>query len=232
MGHLADENGWDLVVKDMHNLTKLIKEEHPNTPVFLFGHSMGSLLSRDFISKFGNEISGTILSGTSSHPGPIAKFFIIIAKIQSFFAEKESDCPFLNNLLFSNYNSQFEPNRTDFDWLSRDQSEVDKYIEDPYCGQIASAGFFIDLFKGLEEIHREKIIDKVPKGLPILLVSGGRDPVGKSKTGVMEVYNLYEEAGIDHLSYKFYEDARHELLHETNREKVFKDIIDWIDSHL
>ncbi len=232
LGHFADENGWNLVVQDMHNLTNRIKEENPNLPVFLFGHSMGSFLSRDFISRYGREIDGVILSGTSGDLGSLADILTIIAKIQSLFKGRGSKSRFLNNLIFGQYNEPFSPNRTDFDWLSRDQSEVDKYIEDPYCGQVASAGFFMDLFEGLQKIHQKENVDGIPKELPILLISGGRDPVGDFKEGPLEVYELYDEAGIEDLSYEFYEGARHELLHETNRDEVIEDIIEWLNNHI
>ncbi len=232
LGHFADEGGWDLVVQDMHNLTDLMKEEHPDIPIFLFGHSMGSFLARDFISRYGEEIDGTILSGTSGDPGPLADILIMIAKIQSLFKGRKSKSTFLNNLVFGQYNESFSPNRTDFDWLSRDQTEVDKYIEDSYCGREPSAGFFIDLFEGLKKIHREENIEKIPKELPILLISGERDPVGGFKEGVLEVYELYDEAGIKDISRKFYGGARHELLHETNTDQVIEDVIEWMDDRV
>ena len=231
LGHFADENGWDLVVEDMHNLTDRIKENHPELPIFLFGHSMGSLLSRDFISRYGDELRGVILSGTSGPPGPLSSIMITIAKIKSFFGAKDSECIFLNNLIFGQYNDNFGPTRTDFDWLTRDDSEVDRYIEDPYCGNPASAQFFIDLFTGLKKVNRMENVEKVPEDLPILFISGSEDPVGDFEDGVLEAHNLFKEAGVKDLSYKLYEGARHELLNETNRDEVIKDTIGWLEEY-
>ncbi len=231
LGHFADENGWKLVVEDMQNLTDRIKENHPELPIFLFGHSMGSLLSRDFISKYGDELKGVILSGTSGDPGPLSSIMITIAKIKSFFGAKDSECTFLNNLIFGQYNNNFNPTRTDFDWLTRDDSEVDRYMEDPYCGNPASAQFFIDLFTGLEKVNRMENVEKVPKDLPILLISGSKDPVGDFEDGVREAHDLFKEAGVKDLSYKFYEGARHELLNETNKDEVIQDVIEWLENH-
>lgn len=232
LGHLADENGWELAVEDMHRLTNRIKEDFPNIPTFLFGHSMGSFLTRDYIWKYGEDIDGVILSGTGGDPGPIAKIGLFISKIQIIFSGKKWRSDFLNNLIFDDYNSNFEPNRTDFDWLSREESEVDKYIEDSFCGFVPTAKFFQDLFGGLEKIHKQENIEKTPADLPIYLISGEKDPVGGFKEGVKEVYDLYDKVGIKDLNYRFYQGARHELLHETNKREVIEDIIDWLDKHL
>jgi len=231
LGHFADENGWSLVVDDMHNLTNKIIEDHPELPIFLFGHSMGSLLSRDFISKYENELEGTILSGTSGDPGAMSNILITIAKIKSFFGSKDSECKFLNNLIFGQYNDNFKPTRTDFDWLTRDESEVNQYIEDPYCGNPGSAQFFIDLFTGLKRVSRMENAKRIPKDLPILLISGENDPVGDFGDGVMETHNLLTKAGVKDVSYKLYKEARHEILNEINKDEVVRYIIDWLKDH-
>ncbi len=232
LGHLADENGWELTFEDMYHLKNAIREDFSTIPIFIFGHSMGSFLTRNYICKYGEDIDGVILSGTGGDPGLMAKIGFLISKIQMVLSGKKSRSNFLNNLIFDDYNSNFTPNRTDFDWLSRDENEVDKYIEDPFCGFVPTAKFFQDLFEGLEKIHNRENIEKTPRDLPIYLISGGKDPVGGFKEEVKEVYDLYDEVGIQDLSYKFYEGARHELLHETNKEEVIEDIIDWLDKHL
>ncbi len=211
LGHLSDEKGWKLTVEDMYRLTNIAKEKFSEVPLFIFGHSMGSFLTRDYISKYGKDTEGVILSGTGGDPKLMAKIGSLIAKVQMLFSGKKSKSEFLNNLIFDEYNSNFKPNRTDFDWLSRDDSEVDEYIEDPLCGFVPSAKFFQDLFKGLEKIHSRENIKNTPKNLLIYLISGSDDPVGGFQEGVKEVYDLYQETNHENVSVKFYKNARHEL---------------------
>lgn len=228
LGFLADENGWELVVDDMYQLTQIIKKEHPDLPVFLFGHSMGSFLSRRYMQKYGHDLSGVILSGTGADQGVLSSIAIGIAKLEIWIRGKKARSRLLNFLSFGNFNKRFKPNRTPFDWLSRDEREVDKYIQDPYCGEIATAGFFYDLLTGIKHLDRPDRIGQIPKDLPIFLLSGDQDPVGLYTKGVLKTYSNLKKAGIQDISYKFYKGGRHEMLNETNREEVYQDIIDWL----
>ncbi|MFH1000584.1 MAG: alpha/beta hydrolase [Bacteroidota bacterium] len=231
LGYFADSNGWLRVVEDMKNLTSIIKENHPAIPVFLFGHSMGSLLSREYVFSFSHKINGLILSATAGDPRFLGNLGIIISKLESLLRGKKTKSTLLDKLSFGKFNTAFKPNRTAFDWLSRDNAEVDKYIEDPYCGTVFTAGFFNDMLKGIKSINKFSNIQKVSKDLPVYLFAGAKDPVGDNTKGVMQVINTYKKAGIRDLSFKFYEDARHEMLNEINRVEVFADVINWIELH-
>ncbi|MDR7003047.1 alpha/beta hydrolase [Neobacillus niacini] len=231
-GYFADEQGFEKVVEDMFTLTTIIEKEYPDIPIFLFGHSMGSFLSRRYIQLKGDRIAGVILSGTGGDPGIMGKIGRMIASRQMKKMGRKTPSPLLNNLTFGNYNKSFRQNRTEFDWLSRDEREVDLYIEDPNCGGIFSSGFFHDLFGGLETINKATNIGSIPKELPIYLISGSMDPVGGNTKGVLKTYQAHKNAGIIDVSYKFYEDARHEILNEINKDEVVADIIGWIKGHL
>jgi len=163
LGYFADKNGWDLVVEDMHLLTQKIKEEQPNVPVFLFGHSMGSFLSRDYISQYGQDVQGVILSATAGDPGFLGKIGVFVAKMQSLIKGKKNFSNLLDKLSFGEFNKPFEPSRTAFDWLSRNEKEVDKYVNDPYCGTVFTSGFFVDLLTGILKINQMNCIKKTPK---------------------------------------------------------------------
>jgi alpha-beta hydrolase superfamily lysophospholipase len=232
LGYFADNNGWDLVVSDMNQLTSIIKNTYPNVPLFLFGHSMGSFLCRDYMFTFSSNIAGVILSATAGDPGLLGNLGIIISKIESMIKGKKTQSPLLDNLSFGSFNKPFKPNRTKFDWLSRDNAEVDKYVDDPFCGTIFKAGFFNDLLKGIKKINTPFNINSIPKDLPVYLFSGSDDPVGDFTKGVQKIYKSYKKAGIKNLKMKFYENGRHEMLNEINREEVFNDIIDWFECHL
>jgi alpha-beta hydrolase superfamily lysophospholipase len=232
LGYFADENGWEKVVEDMHTLTVIIKKENPNKPFFLFGHSMGSFLSRNYSMLYASELIGLILSGTGGDPGAIGKIGLFVAKMDAMFHGRKAKSEIMNKLSFGAFNSAFKPNRTDYDWLSRDNAEVDKYINDPLCGTVFTAGFFCDMLGGLDFINNKENIGKIPKNLPIYLFSGAKDPVGANTKGVNQVYNSLKNAGIGDLTLKFYEDGRHESLNEINRDEVFRDVIAWLDKHI
>lgn len=232
IGFFADTDGWNKVVADMGELRRVIGEENPGVPVFLFGHSMGSFLSRTFISRHGNEIQGVILSGTGGDPGLLGKVGLFIARTLCFLKGAKSPSPLLNALSFGDFNKPFRPNRTDFDWLSRDEAEVDKYVADPLCGAVFTAGFFVDLIGGINEIHTPDTYGRTPRDLPILLFSGAQDPVGACGSGVREVFDAYQKAGIEDIQMKLYEDGRHEMLNETNRQEVMENVIQWIQERL
>ncbi|NRD78236.1 alpha/beta hydrolase [Bacillus sp. BRMEA1] len=228
IGYFADVQGFEKVVHDMAVLTSKIELDFPSVPIILFGHSMGSFLSRRYIQLFGERLSGVILSGTGGDPGIMGKIGRMIAAREMKKKGRTTPSPLLNSLTFGNYNKAFHPARTEFDWLSRDENEVDKYIEDPDCGGIFTSGFFYDLLEGLETINKPENISLIPAKLPIWLISGSLDPVGNNTKGVLKTYQAFKKAGIIDVSYQFYENARHELLNEMNKENVEADIIHWI----
>lgn len=231
LGHFGDEDGWKLVVQDMHELTEIIKEENKELPIFLFGHSMGSFLSRNYIFLYGNELNGVILSGTGHNPAPLVRFRHMMALREMKKIGNKSRSYKINKLTFGSYNNKFKPFRTESDWLTRDEKEVDKYIEDKMCGQVFTALCYRDLFIGVKEISNMNNIRKTPQELPIFIISGDMDPVGNNGKGVQKVYRMYKKAGIKDLSIKLYKEGRHEILNEVNKEEVYKDIIDWIKKY-
>ncbi|WP_078410422.1 alpha/beta hydrolase [Priestia abyssalis] len=230
--YFADENGFGEVVQDMYALTNLIKCKQENIPIFLFGHSMGSFLSRRYIQLYGNQLHGVILSGTGQVPSLLGEAGRMAAKMEMKLKGKRTPSPLLDRLSFGQYNRPFRPNRTDFDWLSRDEQAVDRYINDPLCGGIFSSGFFYDLLSGIKQAGMNNLIQQVPSDLPIFLVSGDEDPVGGHTKGVLKTYTGLKEAGIKDVTYKFYPKGRHEMLHEINRDEVIEDIINWLENHV
>lgn len=192
---------------------------------------MGSLLSRSFIIQYGDKLSGAVLLGTNGDPGLLKYIGILVSKLEMKMKGKKARSNILDNLSFGGYNKAFAPNRTKFDWISKDTSNVDKYVNDPYCGGIFSAGFFYDLVTGVNDIGKLSNIEKAPKDLPVFFLSGENDPVGDMTKGVLQVYDLFKKAGIQDVSYKFYPEVRHEILNDINKEEVYRDIIEWLDKH-
>jgi len=138
----------------------------------------------------------------------------------------------MNTLTFGQYNSAFKPTRTEFDWLSRDPAEVDKYVNDPDCGFVFSAGAFADVLKGLAEVNTDQLASRVPKDLPVHLASGDKDPVGANGKGVRQVADQLRRAGVKDVTMTLWPEARHEILNETNRDEVEIEILNWLDAHL
>lgn len=229
-GFFAESNGFERVVRDMKQLYAMIHEKHPEVPIFLFGHSMGSFLARRYIQLNGEDFSGVILSGTGGDQKLLGKAGLAVAKLERKFRGARTPSPLMDKLIFGNYNKNFAPARTKFDFLSRDETIVDAYVADDNCGFIATAGFYVDLLTGLELIHRDSEVASIPKTLPIFLLSGDLDPVGNEGKGVQGVYEQYVRHEIENVSIKLYEDGRHEMLNETNRDEVLSDILNWLET--
>ncbi|MBU3130069.1 alpha/beta hydrolase [Clostridium tagluense] len=226
------EDGFNSMVENMHQLNERIKEENHNLPIFLFGHSMGSFLTQRYICLYGGGLKGTIVSGSCGKQGIIVDIARLIAKREIRKIGRAGKSNKLDKLSFGNYNNSFKPNRTAFDWLSRDNKQVDKYIDDPFCGTVFTAGFFYDFLGGLKRIADPREIENVPKDLPIYIFSGDKDPVGKNGKGVLKLIKTYKEHGMVDLTYKLYKDGRHEMLNEINREEVIADVIKWLNASL
>ncbi|GAB6167610.1 alpha/beta hydrolase [Clostridium carnis] len=232
LGYIADKEGFYWMVNDIKELSNIIKEENPNLKLILFGHSMGSFLSQRYAQIYGNEIDALILSGTNGRPKNITKLGIIVSKIEIMFKGRKARSKIMDKLSFGDFNKNFNPTRTQFDWLCSVEEEVDKYIHDEKCGFICSTSFYYDLIRGLWDIHKEENKKAVPKKLPIYIFAGDKDPVGYLGKGIINLYEIYKENKIEDVEYKLYKDGRHEMLNESNKDEVIKDIVLWIKNRI
>lgn len=232
LGYLAEKDGFKWLVEDVHKLSEIIKKENPALPLFLFGHSMGSFVTQRYIMLYGKELKGTILSGSNGKQGPILNIGAFLAKREAKRNGRKAQSSKLDKLSFGSFNNAFKPNRTAFDWLSRDNDEVDKYIKDPFCGTVFTCGFFYDFLSGLKEIEKDENIALVPKDLPVFIFAGDKDPVGKNGKGIIRLFNTYKKFNIKDVTYKLYKDGRHEMLNESNRDEVMSDVINWLNNHV
>ena len=227
LGFFADENGWDALTADMKTLLDLVKRDNPAIPFILFGHSMGSFLARTYAGRSGDDFDAFVFSGTAgSNPALGIAKWLAKREIKKTGGHKPSET--LYKLSFGAYNRAFQPVRTGFDWLSRDEKIVDRYIADPLCGFPFTAAGMKDLFDGLTEISNPAWAKRVPKK-PILLMSGDHDPVGSNGRGVKQVCRWLENSGHD-VELKLYENGRHEMLNEINRSEVFSDVLLFIEA--
>ena len=230
LGFFAEQGGWELVVEDMQRLHQRLAEEFPDKPLFLFGHSMGSFLTRTYIIRYRKGLSGVILCGTGQMQSAVVRGGKMLADMEvrrkgaSYRSER------LNNLAFGSYNDGISPVRTAADWLSRDEEAVDKYNADPLCGFVSSAGLFRDMMGGIAYNGKMRNLVRMKKDLPVFFISGAKDPVGENGRGVIRAYESFIRAGMRDASLKLYPDCRHELLNELNRRQVYQDVLDWINN--
>ena len=231
LGWLSDKNGFMRVADDIHEEILEVKRRIPGKKVFLFGHSFGSFISQAVLEFYGSEIDGCILCGTAG-PRPLTVAFArIMGSLVSLFTGKKHYSRFINTLAFGSYNARIKNRKTGFDWLSRDEKSVQKYMEDRLCGFICTAGFYSDIFKGLSIIHKGKNIKKIKRDSNVLFIYGTEDPVGSYSKTVQKLFNRYRKIGMKNVEQKLYEGARHELLNEINREEVYTDVLEWLEKN-
>ena len=173
-----------------------------------------------------------MLTGTAGSAGALGHVGVAVASAQARLRGHARASGLMNTLSFGQYNSAFKPVRTAFDWLSRDPAEVDKYINDPDCGFVFSAGGYRDLLSGLASVNSDHVVARVPKHLPVHLASGDHDPVGGNGKGVTAVTEQLRRAGVEDVTLTLWPGGRHEILNETNRDEVEQEIVDWLDAHL
>lgn len=231
-GFYDGENYFDDVVKDMQALTALMRAENPGSPFILFGHSMGSLLSRKYVLEHGDELDALILSGTADFMKGLGYFGLASTKLVSAFNGRERSNETLREIFFDEFNKKFRPNRTKLDWISSDEAAVDTFEADPYRIENFSVGIFTDIIISSRSLNQKQAFINTPNNLPIFMFSGDQDPVGDMGKGVTRVAKNYQRHGVGDLTFYLYEGGRHEMLNEVNNQQVEKDILTWIDERI
>ncbi len=229
LGHMADTRTFDRAVRDVAKLAEHLRSQHEGTKHVLFGHSMGSFYVQRLLYTRPDVIDAAVLSSTSGRPPAIATAGRGVARLERMRVGKDRPSPVMQALSFGDFNKKFAPNRTDFDWLSRDEAEVDKYAADPFCGFAVSTQTWIDLLDAAATLSDASNVGLIPKDLPIYVFSGTRDPVGEMGKGVDKLASAYTEAGLQ-FDVRMYDEGRHEMLHETNCDAVIADCVSWIEA--
>ncbi len=230
-GYFAHPNGNECVIGDIRSLRRMTAEKFPGLPYFILGHSMGSFLVRQYIETDGAGLAGAIIMGTGSQSGGTLAMGRMLCRIIAAFRGWDYRSDFIDNMAFGSYNKQFEPARTRADWLSKEASSVDAYLNHPWCTFQFTVNGYYHLFCGISAAQDEKAIGQIPKDLPLFLVSGACDPVGGNGAGVTQACASYQKAGMRDVSMKLYDNDRHEILNETDRESVYADLLDWLEAH-
>lgn len=226
---IGELGSWNYLVKDINTLYEIITEEY-KLPIYLIGFSLGSFVSRHYLIDYNPFYQKAILVGTGIQPNIVLNILKLIVKGEVKKIGVENTSKFIRELSFGTYNKQIKDAKTDYDWLTSSEEEINKYINDPLVGKDTTGSLFYELLDGMVYTSKLSNIKKM-KELPILLLSGLDDPVGSKGNGVKKLENIYKKNNID-VSLKLYEGKRHDLFHETNKLEVFNDILTYIKKEL
>lgn len=230
-GFFAEENGDKIIIEDMHSVTQYAREKWEELPNFILGHSMGSFCLRQYLTKYSNDVFGAVIMGTGWIPSTAALLGKTIATNTCKSKGSHTVNPLLIKLTLEPYNKPFAPARTNCDWLSRDEKQVDLYVNDKLCGFDFTAGAYKDFFTVLEKIAKNRQLIGMRKSLPILITSGSVDPVG-GKKACEKLNAQYKRCGIDDVTLKLWENDRHEILNELDKSDVYDYIYNWLKSKI
>lgn len=224
--------GWFSAVKDTVALFNSTHAEYPDIPYFLFGHSMGSFMTRTILIQYPKlDISGAIICGTGWMPGAVLQAGSTIAKLSCRSGKDLESNALLHNLMFGSYNKKIEHPRTPYDWLNRDSKQVDAYINDPLCGFSETAGLARDMLEGIIYIQKQSNLKQMNRDLPIFFIAGGDDPVGDYGSGVRKAASQFEKIAMHYVDCRIYPLCRHEILNEINKEEVYQGVANWLGKH-
>ncbi|WP_231748892.1 alpha/beta fold hydrolase [Mycobacterium sp. M26] len=209
-GHLGPA-GWQALVADLNRLTALAKSEHPKLPVAIVGHSMGSFATQQFLLDHAGDVDAVALTGTAA------------------LDLLEPALDLSGDVDLSAFNAPFQPARTDYDWLSRDEAVVDAYVADPLCGFGIDAESARAMFAGAHRAADTDQLAQLPDDLPVYIAGGSKDPVNAGLVLLHALADRYRAAGLTDVTVAVYEGARHEILNETNRCEVIADLLRWLE---
>ena len=223
-------NAW--VIADIHQLRLMMREEFPDVPYLMLGHSMGSFLIRQYITekdgRYADDLKGVVVMGTAWQPAPVLAAGKMIAKVLG--TDKVGKrAKLIDVMSFGSYLKKIPEARTISDWLTKDEKIVDWYRSQPWCTFHFTPNGYYHMFSGMQKAHDIRRMKNLPEGLPILFTSGAEDPVGAWGEGVRKAYMIYSEKTSCEVSIRLYDNDRHEILNETDRDIVYADLLDFFE---
>lgn len=224
LGFFHETDGNAYVIADIQQLRMQTAKKYPGVPYFIMGHSMGSFLVRQYLGLYSGGLSGAIIMGTGEQPSLVVNAGKLVCKIIAAIKGWDYRSKFVNNLAVGAYEKKLGAA-----WLSKNPENVKKYHEDPLCGFIFTVNAYYHMFSGIAKMNQQEKEGKVAKSLPLLFVAGKDDPVGNYGKGVENVYNKYKKCGYQDVQLKLYEEDRHEILNEEDKDVVFQDILAWLE---
>ena len=231
-GFFAEKDGWWRIVDDLKTLHDTMKAKYPDVPYILFGHSMGSFLARSYLIRYPDDCDAAIISGTAQQSPLMILGGSLLAKSLVRKNGPRGDGKTLNDVAFGSYNKKVRFPHTEFDWLSRDEENVKKYIDDPLCGFVGKCSLYRDMMEGIAFIAKKENAARMNKNTPVYFMSGAEDPVGDYGKGVEKAYQMFCDVGMRDVMIRLYPEGRHEMLKEINRRDVYRDILNWINEKI
>lgn len=228
LGHMPLANGADVLVEDVHALREKVCERYPHARHVMFGHSMGSFVTRVYLTRHADGLSAAILCGTGQQPRIQTVAGRVITRLIAQIRGERHVSRFVDSLGAGAYGRAIKDARTDVDWISSDPDVVDEYIADPLCGQPFTVGAYATLASLVADATDARLARRVPKDLPLLFVAGAEDPVGDCGRGVARAVDEYRNAGVRLVEMGIYPGARHEILNEPCREAVWHDVEEFL----
>ena len=232
LGYFAKHDGNFCVLGDLQQLREDTQKKYPDVPYFFLGHSMGSFYARQFVEKFGEGLSGAIIMGTGYQPMATLDMGIALTAVLQKSNGDHYRSAMVNNTALGSYNKSFEPARTKNDWLTKDAAIVDAYEANPLNQFMFTVNGYYNMFRGMRYAQRKENLNKIPKDLPLLVVSGQNDPVGEFGKGPKIVADTYSEIGIKDVTLKLFPDDRHEILNELDKEAVYQYLLEWVEARM
>lgn len=231
LGYFGENSAIETLLKDMHTMNRYLRDAFPALPLVIFGHSMGSFLTRLYIEKYPHSIKGAVIHGTS---GPLAVTGMgkLLASLIMKSKGRRHRSKKLTKIAFSSYNSHFPKEEGHNAWLTRDAEAIKGHDDDEFSNFTFTVSAYHDLFTMLQHCNKREWFEGYPKSLPTYIVSGDEDPVGKYGKGPMQVYKRLLISGCERLTLKIYSGARHELFLETNRQEVYGDLLSWLNENI
>jgi len=230
-GYFCEGNPSDIVIEDMHKLRTLVQEDNPEVPYFMLGHSMGSFMLRKYLAVHNDNLRGAIIMGTGFIPENMTSLALKMTGIVGKIRGSRHRSKLIQSLAFGADYKGFDMTgeQPENSWLTKDVDIVKAYYNEPRCTYMFTVNGYKGLFEAVNFSCNPENAAKIPKKLPLFIVSGAQDPVGGLGKGVKDVYDMYKEADMLDLTYKLYENDRHEILNETDKEVVFEDILAWMN---
>ncbi len=230
LGYMGGD-GWNRVLADAFEINQLIRSRHTGLPLVLLGHSMGSMMSQQYITRYGASIDALVLSGSPGFKSQVASIIPkLLVKFEHWRLQPDQMSTLMQGLLFGGANKPFEgPGASGFEWLSRDPEQVQLYVDDEFCGFVLSIGSLQNLYAGSANSQDKTCIAKIPRALPMYIFSGEQDPVHGERKDIERMVAEYRRHGIHKLDYKLYPGGRHEMFNEVNKDEVMSDLLAWLD---
>lgn len=230
-GYFCEQDPATVLVRDVHRLKKMTQELYPKVPYVILGHSMGSFIARNYMFRYGTGITAAIIMGTGMQSMAKVRAGKAAVAIQRVFCGPKHVSRLLDKMILGGGGRAAEKTEPG-NWLSRDEERVAEYDADPMCGFVFTVNGFGTLFELVARLYSRRNLEKIPKSLPVLMLSGTADPVGECGQGVQRAYESLKGCGLENLELKLYDGGRHELLNDIIRGEVMDDIYGWLEKNV